>query len=255
MPKNLRLGGIFLLAVVLTSEGTHGRQGLFDLPELPPPHDFGNLMIDGRAADAGSKGVLFSHWTHRTRYTCRVCHFELDFAMATNASGITEQDNRRGLYCGTCHDGDTAFDHGEANCDRCHTGNTRGDTKEFKRLRKQLPKTPYGNQIDWVAAQTKELIQPAQSLREPDFTPIPFDEQFEVPAAWTMIPPADFSHNAHLQWLECANCHPDIFKIEKNATEHFLMKNILEGKFCGACHMTVAFPLNDCKRCHPDMKY
>ena len=31
------------------------------------------------------------------------------------------------------------------------------------------------------------------------------------------------------------------------------MKYILEGKFCGVCHLNVAFPLDDCQRCHPDM--
>jgi hypothetical protein len=32
------------------------------------------------------------------------------------------------------------------------------------------------------------------------------------------------------------------------------MKMNLAGEFCGVCHMTVAFPMNDCKRCHPAMK-
>jgi len=31
------------------------------------------------------------------------------------------------------------------------------------------------------------------------------------------------------------------------------MQYILETKFCGACHLTVAFPLDDCLRCHPGM--
>jgi hypothetical protein len=33
------------------------------------------------------------------------------------------------------------------------------------------------------------------------------------------------------------------------------MKHILDDKFCGACHMKVAFPIDDCKACHPSMKY
>ena len=49
------------------------------------------------------------------------------------------------------------------------------------------------------------------------------------------------------------NCHPDVFNIKKKTTEHFEMRFILEGRFCGACHLTVAFPLNDCMRCHPAM--
>ena len=152
--------------------------------------------------------------------------------------------------------GNTAFGHTEGNCVRCHTGPSSDGRQVFKQFRKslKLPKAPFGNKIDWVGAQERGLIRPTNSILEPGFEPIPFNEKFKVPAAWTLIPPADFSHNVHLQWLECSNCHPDIFKIKKRATQHFLMKNILDGKFCGACHMTVAFPLNDCKRCHPDMK-
>ncbi|WP_243688424.1 hypothetical protein [Geotalea toluenoxydans] len=28
------------------------------------------------------------------------------------------------------------------------------------------------------------------------------------------------------------------------------MAEINEGKYCGLCHTTVAFPLQDCQRCH-----
>ena len=120
---------------------------------------------------------------------------------------------------------------------------------------RKLPKTKFGNRIDWVAAQDKGLITPVNSILESEFEPIPFNERFEVPAAWTLIPPAHFSHESHLRWLECADCHPDVFKIQKKGTEHFLMKNILEGHFCGACHLKVAFPLDNCRRCHPDMRW
>jgi hypothetical protein len=30
------------------------------------------------------------------------------------------------------------------------------------------------------------------------------------------------------------------------------MARILKREFCGVCHLTVAFPMNDCKRCHPN---
>jgi hypothetical protein len=32
------------------------------------------------------------------------------------------------------------------------------------------------------------------------------------------------------------------------------MDNNIFGNFCGACHMLVAFPMNDCRRCHPQMQ-
>jgi hypothetical protein len=37
---------------------------------------------------------------------------------------------------------------------------------------------------------------------------------------------------------------------KKKTTKHFSMDRILKGEFCGVCHLTVVFPMNDCKRCH-----
>jgi c(7)-type cytochrome triheme protein len=81
-----------------------------------------------------------------------------------------------------------------------------------------------------------------------------FQSTLELNAEWSGIPPAIFPHKAHVAWLDCANCHPDIFNIEKKTTKHFSMALNLEGRFCGACHLTVAFPLQDCTRCHPAIK-
>lgn len=247
---------IALYLSLLVSTPTLAQNAFFDLPPLPPPEEYGDLLIDRLSTAAGEKAVGFSHWSHRTRYVCRVCHYELDFAMAANASEITEEANREGEFCGACHDGATAFGHTPGNCARCHTGSEPGRKKEFKKLRKggKLPQAEFGNRIDWVEAEELGLLSPVASILEPDYEPIPFKERFEIPAAWTLIPPADFSHNVHMRWLECSNCHPDVFDIEKQGTEHFLMVNILTGKFCGACHLTVAFPLDDCRRCHPGMK-
>jgi c(7)-type cytochrome triheme protein len=246
---------VLSLWLVLPSHG-EGPRGLFKLPPLPPPEAYGDLQIDRISREHGVEPVHFSHWTHRSAYTCRVCHFELGFEMQTNLTEITESANRKGQFCGACHDGETAFGHTEEHCSKCHTGPPQDRRKAFKQFRKslKLPAAPFGNRIDWVEARSRGLIQPQNSLFEPDFEPLPFNTEFEVPAAWALIPPADFSHDVHLQWLECSNCHPDIFKIKKRATQHFLMKHILEGKFCGACHMKVAFPLDNCQGCHPDMR-
>jgi c(7)-type cytochrome triheme protein len=37
--------------------------------------------------------------------------------------------------------------------------------------------------------------------------------------------------------------------VKKGATKYSMVE-IFDGKYCGACHMTVAFPLTDCGRCH-----
>ena len=155
----------------------------------------------------------FSHWSHRLKYTCRVCHFELDFAMEVNGSGITEAANRAGRFCGACHDGETAFGFDASTCSRCHTGRG-GPSGDFKAL-KNLPKTAFGNKIDWVQAVKDGQIAPARSIFEEDYEPIAFTKELLLEAEWVMISPAVFPHEAHQQWLDCANCHPDIFNIKR----------------------------------------
>ena len=71
----------------------------------------------------------------------------------------------------------------------------------------------------------------------------------------TAAPRSDvtFSHEDHFSELDCSSCHPDIFNIKKRGTVDFSMDNNIFGNYCGVCHMRVAFPMNDCKRCHPRM--
>ena len=236
---------------------TEWDQAFYDLPPLPPPHQYGDVLINTATQAAGEDAVVFSHWSHRSRYTCRVCHFELPFAMSANESGISERANQSGHYCGACHDGETAFGHTQENCSKCHTGPSIDKKRAFDRFRKslQLPMASYGNKIDWVDAEKRGLIEPTTSIFDTDSAPIAYEQEFEVSAAWAMISPAQFSHGEHVRWLECSNCHPDIFAVEKEATQHFLMEHILEDRFCGACHTRVAFPIDDCKACHPKMNY
>ena len=44
---------------------------------------------------------------------------------------------------------------------------------------------------------------------------------------------------------------PRRLQYQEETTKHFAMARILKREFCGICHLTVAFPMNDCKRCHP----
>lgn len=226
--------------------------GVFDLPKPAPPDRYGTVLIDRLAAAGNSKAVVFSHWRHRARYSCRVCHFELDFQLEVNATEITEEDNRNGLYCGACHDGREAFSVADdAQCARCHTGKIVSDKAAFKKFAKGLPESRYGNQIDWVRA--SEVLDPKYSLQREE-EPLTFDKELSLDARWFNIPPAVFSHEIHGRFLDCANCHPDVFNIKQKTTEHFEMRFILEKAFCGACHLSTAFPLDDCMRCHPGMR-
>lgn len=244
-----------MVFMLLLFSGTAWAGSFWDMPKLPPPEEYGNLLLKSPSENRGDiKPAIFSHWLHRTKFTCRVCHFELDFLMKANASGITEEANRNGQFCGACHDGKTAFDHSEKNCSRCHTGDRRSGIEKFRELARTLPKAPFGNRIDWIRAIRKGLIKPKESILEEDYKPMPFKKMLRLEAEWTMVPPAYFSHKRHGSWLDCANCHPDIFNIKKKTTKHFEMIYNLQGKFCGACHLSVAFPMHDCKGCHPAIK-
>jgi len=225
---------------------------VWDFPPLPSPSQYGNILINRLSEKNNQLPVSFSHWKHRQNFTCRVCHFELDFQMKVNTTEITEKDNRDGMFCGTCHNGISAFGHTEENCTRCHNGNIAYGEEKYKKLR-SFPTTA-GDFIDWSAAVRRGLIKPRQTLWEEDYKPIEFNKFLTLEAEWKFVKPAIFPHKEHNEWLDCANCHPDIFNVKKKTTKHFLMEYILEGKFCGACHLTVAFPIQDCRRCHPDMK-
>lgn len=244
----LSLASLFLPATLQAA----GRY--WDFPPLPPPYQYGNVLIDRLSSKNGVKPVYFSHWSHRVKYSCRVCHFELDFEFRVNQTKITEEDNRNGLYCGACHDGKEAFGHTQENCDRCHTGTVALDKDKFAALAKKLPPGFFGNKIDWGKAVTEGLISPRYSIFREQEKPMDFDKLLVLSATWNMVPPAIFPHAKHTPWLDCANCHPDIFNIKKKTTKHFAMRYILQRKFCGVCHLKVAFPLDDCTGCHPQIR-
>lgn len=248
--RGLTLG---LIATLLASPCA----AYFNLPQLPDPDKYGDVVM-GRVATAnGQKTVVFSHWSHRTRYSCRVCHFELNFSFVAGETGVTEEDNRDGEFCGACHDGKTAFGHTEKHCATCHTGADVDRSEQFMQLDDMLWKlsqTKFGNRINWVQAQQSGLITPKYSIFHPDEKTLSFSRKLILKAEWSWVSPAVFNHATHTPWLDCANCHPSIFNIKKKTTKHFSMEYILEKKFCGVCHFAVALPIDDCRACHPDMR-
>jgi len=243
---------VILTAFMLLSESVFGGNK-FDLWPLPSPEEYGNIIIDRTSRQNNVKPVTFSHWLHRTRHTCRVCHFELGFEFNVSSTEITEEDNKNGLFCGACHNGKIAFGHTEGNCEKCHNNDISYGSEKFPELRSRLPKAKYGNEIDWSKALKDGAIKPKYSIYK-DEKPLDFDKLLELRAEWGGISPAVFPHAAHVQWLDCANCHPDIFNIKKKTTKHFEMKYILDKKFCGVCHLSVALPIDNCKGCHPKMR-
>lgn len=70
-----------------------------------------------------SKGELptavFSHWFHRMRFRCYVCHPSV-FKMEKGANDVGHDTFREKRYCGLCHDGSIAWPITQDNCNVCH---------------------------------------------------------------------------------------------------------------------------------------
>jgi c(7)-type cytochrome triheme protein len=245
---NRILAALLLVVALGTAASAH-----FNLPPLASRDEYGNILLNRTSTQNGVQPVTFSHWQHRKYYTCRVCHTELDFNMKANTTEITERDNRNGRYCGACHNGKLAF-RPNGNCDKCHNGNIAYGANKFEDFFQQpFATTGFGNGINWVDALERKLIKPATYLKKKS-QDINFDKLLILEAEWSIISPSVFPHKAHIAWLDCSSCHPEIFNIKKKTTKHFTMSAMLSGDFCGVCHLNVAFPMDDCQRCHPGMK-
>ena len=71
-------------------------------------------------------GVIFSHEVHvdDNGFGCEDCHddpFEMEALAAQADPDFTMKGLEEGLYCGMCHDGDTAFA-SDTQCATCHEG-------------------------------------------------------------------------------------------------------------------------------------
>ncbi len=245
---------LFLLVMVLFASSAFPELWYWKFLPEPPPERYGNILINRVSESTGMKPVSFSHWMHRVKYTCKVCHSELGFQLKVNTTLITEQENTKGKYCGACHNGDIAFGHSEENCHKCHNGDIDYGKDKFDNL-SYLPAAAYGNGIDWVEAIEEGLINPAAYLRD-DRMPVKSVKKLTMYSGWMwMNSHARFSHEVHGKWLGCSNCHPAIFTLEPTTTQGLSMPNIINGEYCGICHGKVSFPINNnCRRCHPTMR-
>jgi c(7)-type cytochrome triheme protein len=111
----------------------------------------------------------------------------------------------------------------------------------------QLPPDAVGNKVSWIRALREQYIEPRTNiLPETDIEVIDMDIIMERTGELPMVL---FPHKPHTEWLDCDNCHDQIF-IEKVDANPVNMLAILSGEYCGRCHGAVAFPLTECNRCH-----
>jgi c(7)-type cytochrome triheme protein len=221
------------------------------------PHEYGNVVMNNYSEKNNIAPVVFNHWLHRAEYSCRLCHVDLGFAMAAGKTGVMEDDNNRGLYCGACHNGKEAFgprekDQAVKNCDRCHSyGKNVKFQKEFYDFAKEYPKSRFGNKIDWLAAEEKGMVKLKDQLEgfSTGGESLKQTKNIEIKSKEFGISDIIFSHEKHTVWNGCELCHPEIFGVKKGSTV-YSMQDIFNGKYCGACHGKVAFPNTDCRLCH-----
>jgi len=233
----------------------------------PLPHEFGRVVLDNHSTAAGLPAVAFDHWLHRARFTCRVCHVDLGFGMKAGDTDVKAADNAAGFFCGACHDGKRVIDsvkmfescakpepkESRAGCLRCHSvGKEVKPRYDFASFTRAFPRGRFGNGVDWEKAEETGLVKPA------DFLPgvsipraaLTAQKDFALSPKLAGMPDIIFSHRKHTVWSGCEGCHPEIFVGVKKGATRYSMLEIFEGRYCGACHVSVAFPLLDCQRCH-----
>ena len=251
--KTNREGRLFLAVVVtLLSSGLSGQV---------EPSQYGRVVLNKYSAQAGLGPVTFDHWLHRSKFTCRVCHVDIGFAMQANATGVRAATNRQGFHCGACHDGKRTFD-GKVvfaacsdkaptqECARCHSASQSTRKYDYQTFTAKLPKNAYG--IDWEEAEAVGLIKPVDvieglSIKKPA---LKSQEDFSIQPRVTWVSDIIFSHKKHTVWNGCELCHPEIFPAAKKSVVRYTMFHISSGEYCGVCHGKVAFPVTACSECH-----
>lgn len=231
------------------------------------PDEYGRLTLKQSAAPrAGLASVVFDHWVHRSKFTCRLCHTDIGFEMRAGTTPLSAADNMQGRYCGTCHNGKMQFNgkvvfaacvkgvakEDTGRCEKCHFPKKDAEREAaFYRFALKMPKDRFGNCINWEKAEAEGLITLADSLEgvPKKRTPLATQKDFTLEAKLAGIPEIIFSHRKHAVWNGCEMCHPDIFGVHRGAKKYSMVE-ISAGQYCGVCHDKVAFPIRDCQKCH-----
>jgi len=236
----------------------------------PLPSEFGSVVMDNYSGQTRMAPVVFDHWLHRSRFTCRLCHVDIGFAMKANGTGIRASDNEKAFYCGSCHNGKFRYDNeavfaacltkpsfeltneDRRNCDRCHSkGKIVSRKNEFQNVVAGLPRERFGNGVDWERAEKEKLIVPIDYIEGISIKrkTLEVRKDFSISPSIKGMPEIIFSHEKHTVWNGCEVCHPEIFMVKKGKVTYSMVE-IFEGQYCGVCHGLVAFPMIDCQRCH-----
>jgi c(7)-type cytochrome triheme protein len=85
-----------------------------------PAHaEYGDVVINKRSDAGGVRPVVFPHWFHRIRFSCKACHADLGFQFRAGGNDINMVKIIDGQFCGACHNGEIAW--AIENCNLCHS--------------------------------------------------------------------------------------------------------------------------------------
>jgi len=258
---------IFLIVILVFALAGMTLAQMGEKKKRPLPYEYGRVVINNYSEKEGLSPVVFEHWVHRARFTCRLCHVDLAFAMKAGSTHIRAVDNMKGYYCGTCHNGKMKVEDRNVfescakerdavdveKCSRCHSyGEEVKREYDFEKFLEKFPRERFGNGINWEKAESDGVIKPIDylpgiSIRRPS---LKVQKDFSLEPKVQGMPEIIYSHRKHTVWNGCEVCHPEIFAGVKKGKTKYSMPEIFEGKYCGVCHGKVAFPLLDCQRCH-----
>jgi c(7)-type cytochrome triheme protein len=221
------------------------------------PSNYGSIVFNRyttRFKELKLGKVVFPHWYHRMMFRCKVCHSDIGFIMKKGANNINMSLIIKGQFCGKCHNGIIAFS--ALDCYRCHSLGLKVERNhKIEKFLNVLPTRGLGNRVDWVKALEDGIIRPKASIDGKEKM-IVFDKDIDFPIKVSYPHPPDvvFPHKAHTEWLFCDSCHPYVFKMKAGGNPELNMTKNFKGLYCGICHGKVAFPFEDCFRCHTMIK-
>jgi c(7)-type cytochrome triheme protein len=89
--------------------------------------EYGDIVMNKYSNAAGMSPVVFPHWFHRARFSCKVCHADIGFKLEAGGDDVKMVKIVDGQYCGACHNGTIAWS--VENCVLCHSGKQGGSVK------------------------------------------------------------------------------------------------------------------------------
>ena len=110
--KRRRLGALLAGLVLAITAGV-----LISAPAVQA--EYGDVVMNNYSNAANMRPVVFPHWFHRVRFSCKACHADLGIKFKAGGNEINMVKIIDGQFCGACHNGAVAWS--VENCDLCHS--------------------------------------------------------------------------------------------------------------------------------------